>query len=238
MSTKEYLPHNGRNWRNEVEDVTQYLNYKGSGPGIVSEGADGGPLYELIGQQVSEASRRASAKWHGLLESEEIESEIWIQIMESPATANDLRDKDHTLVFDLLCRYADRICIGERDDYEHFTGNFRYSVNEAKVLVEEYFLRNEEEFMVDLVDVEIALDQLLEINQRQYEAIFRRYALGETPGSDKSFKNALSRGLTHLTDLMNRNYKERERDYHDGPGTRNRVPKNYDPYEGDWDNIN
>lgn len=189
-------------------------------------------LYTAIGDQVSDAARRASAKWHGLMEPEEIESEIWIQIMESPATARDLETKDSTLVFDLLCRYADRICMKERDDYEHFTGNYRYSVNEAKTLIEEFFLRDGENLMVDFVDVDVAFVRLMEANQKQADAVFRRYALGETPGDDKSFENALRRGLTHLTDLMNRNFKDRERDYRDGPGTKPRIPRGYDPYEG------
>lgn len=193
-------------------------------------------MYTLLHTPIEKAAASASYKWHGLLEPDEIASELWIEILDSGATAGKLQGSDMNLVTDLLARMADRICIGERDDYEHFTGNYRYSVNEAKVLVEEYFLRNEEEFMVDLVDVEIALDQLLEINQGQYEAIFRRYALGEVPV--EPMKSRLKRGLTKITDYMNRSFKDRERNHHDGPGTRNRVPKNYDPYEGDWDNIN
>lgn len=193
-------------------------------------------LYTLLHTPIEKAAASASYKWHGLLEPDEIASELWIEILDSGATAGKLQGSDMNLVTDLLARMADRICIGERDDYEHFTGNYRYSVNEAKVLVEEYFLRNEEEFMVDLVDVEIALDQLLEINQGQYEAIFRRYALGEVPV--EPMKSRLKRGLTKITDYMNRSFKDRERNHHDGPGTRNRVPKNYDPYEGDWDTLN
>lgn len=194
-------------------------------------------LYTLLHTPIEKAAASASYKWHGLLEPDEIASELWIEILDSGATAGKLQGSDINLVTDLLARMADRICIGERDDYEHFTGNYRYSVNEAKVLVEEYFLRNEEEFMVDLVDVEIALDQLLETNQGQYEAIFRRYALGEY-AEESADKMRLSRGLTKITDYMNRSFKDRERNHHDGPGTRNRVPKNYDPYEGDWNNLN
>lgn len=189
-------------------------------------------LHDAIGDQVADAARRASAKWHGLLEPAEIESEIWIQIMESPATARDLETKDSNLVFDLLCRYADRICMKERDDYEHFTGNYRYSVNEAKALIEEFFLRDGEELMVDMVDVDVAFVRLMEVNKNQATAIFRRYALGEIPAQGSSFKNYLARGLIHLTDLMNHNFKERERDYRDGPGTKPRIPKGYDLYEG------
>lgn len=230
--TTEYLPSEGRKWRNDVTDTSKYRNYKGAGTGIVPQNVDAGPLHDLIGDQVVDAARRASAKWYGLLEAEEIESEIWVHILESPATVKDLRDKDRTLVFDLLCRYADRICIAERDDYEHFTGNYRYSVNEAKVLVEEFYLRDGEDLMVDLIDVDVAFVRLMEENQTHADALFRRYALGEKTTGDSQFNNALTRGLTHITDLMNRNFKDRVRDHHDGPGTRPRIPNGYDPYEG------
>lgn len=232
MATKEYLPSEGRKWRNDVEDTSQYLNYKGYGPGIVPDGADAGPLYDLIGDLIKRASRLTSAKWFGLLEAEEIESELWIAVLESPATEKKIKEAEPDLVVDLLVRMADRICIKERDDYEHFTGNYRYSVNEAKTLIEEFFLRDGENLIVDLIDVDIAFVRLMEENQAQADAVFRRYALGEIPEQGSSFKNYLARGLTHLTDLMNRNFKGRVRDHRDGPGTRPRIPNGYDPYEG------
>lgn len=189
-------------------------------------------LYTLLEEPVKAAARRASNNWYGLMEPDEIEQELWVEILESPATAGKLADSDPNHITDLLARMADRICIKERDAYEHFTGNYRYSVNEAKALIEEFFLRDGESLLVDFVDVDVAFVRLMEENQKQADAVFRRYALGETPGEDKSFENALRRGLTHLTDLMNRNFKERERDYRDGPGTKPRIPKGYDPYEG------
>lgn len=166
------------------------------------------------------------------MEAEDIEQELWVEILESPATAGKLEGSDDDLVTDLLARMADRICIRERDDYEHFSGQYRYSVNEAKTVVEAFFLRSGEETLIDLVDVEVAFDRLTEINPAQANAIFRRYALGETTTGDSAFNNSLTRGLTKLTDLMNRNFKDRKREHRDGPGTRTPMARGYDPYEG------
>lgn len=188
-------------------------------------------LYTLLEEPVKAASRRASNNWYGLMEPDEIEQELWVEILESPATSGKLADSDPNHITDLLARMADRICIKERDAYEHFTGNYRYSVNEAKVLVEEYFLRNGEELMIEIVDVEVAYGQMTETNPNYAEAVFRKFALGEPVDSGWE-RDRLSRGLTKLTDLMNRNFKERERDYRDGPGTKPRIPNGYDPYEG------
>lgn len=242
MATKEYLPSEGRKWRNDVEDTSQYLNYKGHGPGIVPDGADAGPLYEALGEAMGIAARKVATKWHNLLEADEILSELWIEILESDATEKELRDADPDLLVDLLVRMSDRICIGERDDYEHFTGNYRYSVNEAKILVEEYFLASGEELMVELIDVDVALEQILEeddaIKEKHpadprgyYEALVKRYAMGQIPARTGGEMQKLSRALTKLTDHMNRNFKNREFEY-SGIGSRTRMPRGYDPYEG------
>lgn len=188
-------------------------------------------LCDQIGEAVTKAARAASREWHGLMEPDEIESELWIEILESSATAGKLEGSDRELVADLLARMATRVCIGARDDYEHFSGNYRYSVNETKALVEMALLRSGEELLVDLVDVEVAMARLSETNPGYYKAVFRRYATGEYP-QEKAEQHYLSKGLTKLTDYMNRSHKDREREYRDGPGTKPRIPRGYDPYEG------
>lgn len=189
-------------------------------------------LYTLLNDSVQRAATSAAYKWHGLLEAEDIEQELWVEILDSPATAGKLEGSDADLVTDLLARMADRICIKERDSYEHFSGQYRYSVNEAKTVVEAFFLRSGEELLIDLVDVEVAFDRLGETNPAQADAIFRRYALGETTTGNSAFNNSLTRGLTKLTDYMNRNFKDRGREHRDGPGTRTPMVRGYDSYEG------
>lgn len=189
-------------------------------------------LYTLMEEPIKKATRKASSNWYGLMEPEEIESEIWIEILESPATRSDIENADSKDLEKILYNKAERICMGERDDYEHFTGNYRYSVNEAKALIEGYLQRSGEELMVELLDAEIALERLSDSHPHYAEAIFKRYALGLTPKEDKQFEDALRRGLTKFTDYMNRSFKDREREYRDGPGTKPSIPRGYDPYEG------
>lgn len=188
-------------------------------------------LYTLMEEPIKKATRKASSNWYGLMEPEEIESEIWIEILESPATRSDIENADPKDLEKILYNKAERICMGERDDYEHFTGNYRYSVNEAKALIEGYFHRSGEELMVELLDAEIAFERLSESHPHYAEIIFKRYALGEVPEimADKMYYN---KGMTKLTDYMNRSFKDREREYRDGPGTKPRIPRGYDPYEG------
>lgn len=188
-------------------------------------------LYTLLNGSVQRAASTAAYKWHGLMEADDIEQELWVEILDSPATAGKLEDSDEDLVTDLLARMADRICIKERDAYEHFSGQFRYSVNEAKTVVEAFFLRSGEELMIDLVDVEVAFDRLSETNPNYADAIFRRYALGESQSAEPGASH-LKRGLLKLTDYMNRNFKDRAREHRDGPGTRIPMARGYDPYEG------
>lgn len=188
-------------------------------------------LYTLLNDSVQRAASTAAYKWHGLMEAEDIEQELWVEILESPATAGKLEGSDTDLVTDLLVRMADRICIKERDAYEHFSGQYRYSVNEVKTVIEAFFLRSGEELIIDLVDAEVAFDRLTETNPNYAEAIFRKFALAE-PVDTGWERDRLSRGLTKLTDYMNRNFKDREREHRDGPGTRIPMARGYDPYEG------
>lgn len=176
-------------------------------------------LYELLSEPVKRAARSASYTWHGLLEEDDIEQMLWVEILESPATASKLRESDADLTTDLLTRMAERICIAERDDYEHFTGNYRYSVSEVKELAEIVFVRTGEELAVDIVDFEVSFDELTKTHDDYAESIFRRYALGEIADGGAA-KMRLSRGLTELTNKMNRNFKKREREFWDGPEVR------------------
>ena len=177
-------------------------------------------LYTELGEPIQIAARRASANWYGLLEPEEIESELWIEILESDATEGKLGISDPDLLIDLLVRMAERICIKERDNYEHYSGNYRYSVNEIKEIAEQYFVRSGEDIVEEHLDFQVAYDSLMSNPDDVYaDSIFRRYAVGEIPksGSDKM---RLSRGLTKLANLMNRNFKQREYEYDNGPETR------------------
>lgn len=176
-------------------------------------------LYTEFGEPIKIAARRASANWYGLLEPEEIESELWIEILESGATEGKLGASEPDLLIDLLVRMAERICIKERDNYEHYSGNYRYSVNEVRELAEMFFTRSGEDLSVDFVDFEIGFDKLSDTNPNYAEAIYRRYALGE-PQDTEPGKSSLKRGHTKLTNLMNRNFKKREYEYENGPETR------------------
>lgn len=176
-------------------------------------------LYTEFGEPIQIAARRASANWYGLLEPEEIESELWIEILESDATKGKLGVSEPDLLIDLLVRMAERICIKERDNYEHYSGNYRYSVNEIKEVAEQYFVRSGEDIIEEHIDFHVSFEKLTGANPAYAEAIVKRYALGEVPKGGAA-EVRLSRGLTKLTNLMNRNFKKREYEYENGPETR------------------
>lgn len=177
-------------------------------------------LYTELGEPIQIAARRASGNWHGLLEPEEIESELWIEILDSDATKGKLENSDPDLLIDLLVRMAERICIKERDNYEHYSGNYRYSVNEIKEIAKQYFVRSGEEIVEEFIDFEAGFARLEEDNPTYAEAIVRRYALGEMTTGKSAYSKAHQHGVTKLTNLMNRNFKQREYEYENGPETR------------------
>ena len=185
-------------------------------------------LYELLSEQVKEAASRASYKWHGLLDADDIEQELWVQILESPATARKLQGADTELLTDLLARMADRICIKERHSYERFSGQFRYSVSEVKTIATD-ILTKPGPVTEEVIDFMDALERLIVSNPDQAEVFLVRYADGKYP--DKSSERMmLSRARVNMTDYMNRNRRERSAKVTDGPCTKPKIPAGYDPY--------
>lgn len=185
-------------------------------------------LYELLSEQVKEAASRASYKWHGLLDADDIEQELWVEILESPATARDLRKADRELVLDLLSHKADRICIKERDSYERFSGQFRYSVNEVKTIATE-ILTKPGPVTEEVIDFMDALERLIVSNPDQAEVFLVRYADEQYP-STSAGRKMLTLARTKMTDYMNRNRRERSAKVTDGPCTKPKIPAGYDPY--------
>lgn len=232
MSTKEYLPSEGRNWRNQVEDTTRYKNYKGPGPGICPRVDNLGPLYEAIGEQVKKASRIVASHWHGLLDAADVEQSIWLEISESSATAEKLRGADKQLLVDLLIRMGERICIKERNDYEVFTGNVYYSVTEVKAMAMDA-LGGASEDQEEMFDFTSSLEQLEQYYPHYAAMIIKRYGRG-TYMETQQEKDYLNRGLDKLTEFMNRSHRKAHTEHVYGPSTGNRMPKGYDMYEGDW----
>lgn len=181
-------------------------------------------------KEIQKAAAKAERDWPGVAEAEEITQEVYIKILESPGTVESLSYMDDDARYRTLHKIAQRIASRERVDLEHFTGNFRYSVNEVKQLLSSGALTevagaigsswsseervSEGDSVADsalatataVADLEAGLRHLARSNDRYSELIQRRYLGGESI-SEPSDSRALARALVSLTEKMNHAHK-------------------------------
>ncbi len=215
--------------------------------------------------EVEKAAKTVAFKWPNVVSADDMEQELYLHLLESPGSVekllNEFNDKDR---LNAVVAIGHKIAGKERDDYEVFSGNFRYSVNEVKTLLEDRALHHEspelgsnwsvsEDFiqggefedkvinkLASETDLRKGMKMLRAKNSKYAELVTRRYLLGEIPSENTPeaarARDTLSRALTALTKEMNRSFKEQQRD-HDGPGSRKPVSAQKAHYKSkqNWD---
>ncbi len=213
--------------------------------------------------EVEKAAKTVAFKWPNVVSAEDMEQELYLHLLESPGSVekllNEFNDKDR---LNAVVAIGHKIAGKEREDYEVFSGNFRYSVDEVKRLLVERGLLDEDHELgsswsskelisggefADLVNTKVSADvdlkrgmaALRKSNSKYAEAIEGRYKEEEKKKStqpERTERYVLSRALTALTKEMNRSFKEQQRD-HDGPGSRKPVSAQKAHYKSkqNWD---
>lgn len=202
-------------------------------------------IIEAIGEAVTQEARRASNRWNNMVDAEDIEQELWAWILESPSIQKYLSSGNKPQLSKALRRKSDSIASQERISYEHFSGQFSYTPAEVRHLLNSYYNSSVPEVSVEVmqlaeeklskttisnilgsnissderVDLEEALADLGATNENYLDALIRQYFLG-LKAENKSEEHARDRGVTKLTDFMNRKRSQRTTDRVDGPGTR------------------
>lgn len=204
---------------------------------------------DQIARDIAKAAKSVAYQWPGVIEAGDVEQSIWLELLQSPNTFQVLRTMDSGPRYRTISKLGHRIASAERTDYEHFSGDFRYSVNEVKNVLdsgvlsnvettlrsswtaEEYTTRSSgfEDATLTKISVETdlrrAMDDLDTGTPQYADVIRRRYLYGENVTATGAMHTRLSRALTRLTDLMNRSYKRRHAARPDGPGTRRCVSR-------------
>ena len=154
--------------------------------------------------------RHTAQRWPKSVTADDIEQMVLEALMgnEYAAAVRAAAEGDKDRRWMVLRKLANQIAAQERRDYEQFSGNFYYSVDEVRELLEDGILtdtndpdRNVEEG-IDLLE---ALTNLQARESPYVDVILERYTAEEpdVPG----YK--VSRALTALTDLMNDSHKAR-----------------------------
>lgn len=87
---------------------------------------------------IKKVAKKAAYDWPGVSSADDIFQGVCLHILESPGTQRDLHDMNQIDRYRSLHKYAQRIASQERHGYARFVGNFRYSVDEVRVMLESW----------------------------------------------------------------------------------------------------
>lgn len=171
---------------------------------------------------VKKVARSVAFQWPETITADDLEQDLFIEVLRTASTERAITEAEPGARYKMLARLAHRCAGKQRDDYDHFTGNYRYSVDEVKRLLSAGALDREaiDGFDSASLDLEQSITCLWAQTATYAESITTRYS-GEWKVPDSGAAQVrLSEGLTSLTDGMNRSFKSRNAAHSDGPGTR------------------
>ena len=181
-------------------------------------------LYEKLVDAVQREARLAERRWNRIIESDDIEQEIWLWMVERPGVQRQLQNANDAEIAAVLKRSADQICSKERLDLDHFSGNYHYTPGEVKGLLEEVGAEYDVHEADDKVDLQLGLDDLLRFHPEYFDLIERAYYKGEHFHREAAERRTKDRAVDKLTEIMNRKRGQRERDRTEGLGPRPSIP--------------
>lgn len=198
----------------------------------------------MIENDVAKAAKSVAFQWPGIVEADDMEQSIWEHILESPSTMAALQRMENTPRYQTISKIGHRIASKERDDYDHFTGNFRYSVGEVKKLLGDGGLASKSSWKTDeyttdggefedvvLLTVSMAedlkrgMEKLQESSPQYHDILVRKYRDGEYVTGTGAEHTRLTRAQTALTTAMNHGHKQQHAERPDGPGTRTVIKR-------------
>ena len=171
-----------------------------------------------LASKVRSAARRTAGYWPGTIDADDVEQEIWVRVLElSGDSLARLHGSPDAGVHSTLNMIGMQVASRYRDDYELFSGNYRYSGDEVRELLESGCLVFDDELTAtERVDMSTAMQRLEETSPQYATALVRRYIDDVYERADK---DTLSYAVRALTREMNRNHKK-DTAAHSGPALR------------------
>lgn len=170
---------------------------------------------------IKRAAARTAREWEDVISADDAEQEIALTLL-ADTYAQQVAEMEPGARADVLARIGMHIASRYRDDYDYFTGNFRYSTREVREILERGALYEERTRTdTERLDLDEGIALLRKRNPRYAELIGRRYLTGEQVAE----KMALSRAVDLLTNCMNNVHRNRRAEYTEGPGTRKVISR-------------
>ncbi|AIG78427.1 Hypothetical protein AJAP_27920 [Amycolatopsis japonica] len=173
-----------------------------------------GALEEIL-PDIRRAAKRVGREWSAVTTAEDVEQEIVLHLL-TKDTAEKLADFDDAARGVTLYRIGTQIAAQERIDYDHFTGNYRYSTNDVrKILDLDALLKIRERTSAEEADLDEGMAMLRKRHARYAEVVVLRYRFKENVD-----RRVLHRAVDALAECMNSVHIGRRIAYVEGPGSR------------------
>lgn len=89
---------------------------------------------ELLMPEVKKAARAVVSEWPGVIELDDVEQEVWVRLLDPGygLPVETLVDQEPAERYKILKAIGHRVAAKEREDYAHFSGNYRYGTDEVR----------------------------------------------------------------------------------------------------------
>lgn len=169
---------------------------------------------------VQQAAKVCARQWPDVLDAEEIQQELWIEILTNPKLrdwiAQCLSNDETSRAVNAFIRKGTTICSRERISYEVFSGQWIYSTSEVDQLL--WKISYEQQLMSsEIADVQSALKTLKRASPAHYLTVYEAY-ISRNPDYTRvdKLKKRKSRALKRLTEIMNTKRSALEKLWADG----------------------
>lgn len=172
------------------------------------------------------AARTVARNWEGITDAEDAGQAIWVHLLERPNSIRVLLDMDRPARISALNMIGQQIGSEMRDTYEVYSGNYTYSTDQVRALLDDgamlrgsEFDRPDSETLTEFIDVGLAVETLANSSSSYYATLFGRFVLDD-PYTGDAERKRVQRAVEALTREMNRANLRRRMAYEDGPGSR------------------
>lgn len=164
---------------------------------------------------IKEAAGVVARQWPDTVEADDVEQDIALRLLQSPRSVNKLIERmGQAERKTAVIKIGHQIAAQARADYEVFSGQYRYGVQEVRALLDNGALTiDRSEVSASAVDLDEGLALMLERNPSYVGVLYRVFRDGE----DTDHRQRIARAVELLTELMNRVHFNRRPE---GPGAR------------------
>lgn len=169
---------------------------------------------------IKAVARSVAFKWPTITTAEDLVNDLALHFLEREGSLEKLAGMEVGERRASLTRVGHQICAAMRADFEVFSGQYRYSVDEVKQALSKGALKGQDSYNVQASDIIPALQELDKKNPEQAQVLARRYLQGVKieRGAEESL---LRRAEDNLALLMNKSNVTEDYEYDNGGRYRN-----------------